>query len=449
MKLRTFGLLLALILMFSGMQAASITGYVSDIRGGMPLAGANLILQGTEKGAATDQNGAYIIYDVPEGEQELVVTYIGYQEQSQKITVQSGVQTVNFQLESGIVQGEEVLVLGDRLRGQAVALNMQKMNDKITNIVAADQIGRFPDANIGDALKRIPAIHVDYDQGEARFVNIRGTESRLNSVMVNGDRLPSAEAEIRAVQVDLIPADMVQTIEVSKAITADMDADAIGGAINLVTRSSPRGQRLSATMGSGYNLLSERPIWNGNLIYGNRFMNNKIGFVLSASIHDHHLGSHNSEGEWGFDDNNQPIAEEWDIRRYVIRRMRQSFSASMDYAFNPSHKIAFSLLTNHRNDWENRYRVTIDMGDGIEETTVERELKAGSADNDYARLEDQRMQSYSLKGEHNFGKIDLNWSASVLKLLKKDRMSAISSGQWKKFHSQTIIPTHATPISIR
>jgi outer membrane receptor protein involved in Fe transport len=127
--------------------------------------------------------------------------------------------------------------------GQARALQQQRHSANITNVVAADQIGRFPDANIGDAMKRIPGIAVQVDQGEARFGLIRGTEPRLNSITLNGERVPSAEGEVREVQLDLIPADMVQSIEVNKAVTPDMDADAIGASVNIVTRQDPPGQR--------------------------------------------------------------------------------------------------------------------------------------------------------------------------------------------------------------
>ena len=105
--------------------------------------------------------------------------------------------------------------------------------------VSADQVGKFPDSNIGDALKRINGINVQYDQGEARFGQVRGTSADLSSVTINGNRLPSAEGDTRNVQLDLIPADMVQTIEVNKVVTSDMDGDAIGGSINLVTKSTP------------------------------------------------------------------------------------------------------------------------------------------------------------------------------------------------------------------
>jgi outer membrane receptor for ferrienterochelin and colicin len=117
-------------------------------------------------------------------------------------------------------------------------------------------VGKFPDSNIGDALKRINGINVQYDQGEARFGQVRGTAADLSSVTLNGNRIPSAEGDIRNVQLDLIPADMVQTIEVSKVVTADMDGDAIGGSINLVTKSTPYRRVLNATAGTGYNWVS-------------------------------------------------------------------------------------------------------------------------------------------------------------------------------------------------
>lgn len=98
------------------------------------------------------------------------------------------------------------------------AMSRQRDNINITNVISADQVSRFPDSNIGDALKRIPGINVQYDQGEARFGHIRGTSPDLSSVTIDGTRVPSAEADVRSVQLDLIPADMIQTIEVNKVI---------------------------------------------------------------------------------------------------------------------------------------------------------------------------------------------------------------------------------------
>ena len=107
-------------------------------------------------------------------------------------------------------------MVGGAFQGQRRAINSQKNTHGITNVVSADQVAKFPDSNIGDALKRINGINVQYDQGEARFGQVRGTSADLSSVTINGNRLPSAEGDTRNVQLDLIPADMVQTIEVNK-----------------------------------------------------------------------------------------------------------------------------------------------------------------------------------------------------------------------------------------
>ena len=180
------------------------------------------------------------------------------------------------------VELQEVQVKG-AFQGQKKAINTQKNNLGITNVVSADQVGKFPDSNIGDALKRISGINVQYDQGEARFGQVRGTSADLSSVTINGNRVPSAEGDTRNVQLDLIPADMIQTIEVSKVVTPDMDGDAIGGSINLVTKNSPYKRTINATAGSGYNWISEKAQLNLGFTYGDRFFNDRLGMLLSAS----------------------------------------------------------------------------------------------------------------------------------------------------------------------
>lgn len=154
---------------------------------------------------------------------------MGYAPIEQQIEVIAGQNTVvNLNLTTDIQTLEGIVIIGDRLKGQAKALNQQKNNTNVTNVISADQVGRFPDANIGDALKRVPGITMQNDQGEARNIVIRGLASSLNSVTLNGDRIPSAEGDNRNVQMDLIPSDMISSIEVNKTLTPDMDADAIG-----------------------------------------------------------------------------------------------------------------------------------------------------------------------------------------------------------------------------
>jgi TonB-dependent receptor len=401
-------------------KTGSITGRIID-SDNLALPYANVQVESTTKGGITDLNGYFTILGLEPGVYELSVSYIGFLTKKQTVEVTEGkTLSVDFIMQSG-VELQEIIVEGS-MKGQVKALNSQRNSSNIVNVISSDQIGRFPDANIGDALKRIPGINVQYDQGEARFGNIRGTSPQLNSVTINGERVPSAEAEIRSVQLDLVPSEMVQTIEVSKAVTPDMDADAIGGSINLVTRSNPYSRRLSLSLGSGYNVLAGKPQYQGSLVYGNRFFNKKVGVVLGASYHNHQLGSDNIESEWDYEDENNKnstaFSGEFQVRQYYIQRIRQSYSASIDYKLSNNHKIFVTGIYNWRNDWENRYRLiyTDIENDGTNWLTqIRRETKAGSEDNKFARLEDQRMMNMSFGGDHLFGKIRVEWSGSYAK----------------------------------
>lgn len=178
---------------------ALLRGKVIDDQN-LSLPGASILIKGTNKGTVTNQDGDFALVGLSEGNYVINVRYLGYTDQEREITLQNG-QTLDlrFQLSQGTIDGAEFIVFGDRLKGQARALNQQKTNSNISNIVAADQIGRFPDTNIGDAIKRIPGITMQNDQGEARDIIIRGMSPELNSVTLNGERIPSAEGDNRRV----------------------------------------------------------------------------------------------------------------------------------------------------------------------------------------------------------------------------------------------------------
>lgn len=394
-------------------QSGSVTGVVVDGASGLTLGGVSVQLPQLNRVAVTNTEGRFLLLGVPAGSHQLEARYIGYGTVRQPVTVASGqVAALRFELRTEAVELEGVTVTGQRV-GQAAALNQQLNAANITNVVASDQIGRFPDANIGDAMKRIPGIVVLQDQGEARFGVIRGTAPQLNSVTLNGERIPSAEAEIRTVQLDLIPADMVSAIEVNKTLTPDMDADAIGASVNVVTRSAPASERLSLTAGSGYNLLMDSPMGIFSGVYANRFADGKLGLVLSGSYHNHQLGSDNIEGEWDGSDA-RPWISNWEIRRYDVQRIRRSVSASLDYRLGDASTLTYRGMYNHRDDFEKRFRLRYALGEpnasGVQQTEVRRQLKFGTDDIKNARREDQRTQSHSLSGEHLLGGAALDWS---------------------------------------
>lgn len=423
--LSLFTLLLSITVL--GQKTGVISGKVTDAEEGLSLPGANISLEGG-KYTISNQIGSYEFLNVPEGKYILKVTYMGYKSSSQQVVVTAGKNSVvNFVLTTNDSELDEVVVVGQLLKGQAKALNQQKNKQNITNIISSDQVGRFPDANIGDALKRVPGITMQNDQGEARNIIIRGLAPNLNSVTLDGDRIPSAEGDNRNVQMDLIPSDMISAIEVNKTLTSDMDADAIGGSVNLITRAAPNGERISATLAGGYSPIREQGNYTAGFVYGNRFLDNKLGAIFSASYNNNNFGSDNVEAawvKWDNDGNKLDYIEELDIRKYDVQRIRRSFSLALDYKIDDNNTLFAKGIYNWRDDRENRFRSRYR---GIEplfdgngnllgyEGSIRAQTKGGlnSSRNKNTRLEDQRVQNYSVGGEHLLGStVDLDWSAN-------------------------------------
>lgn len=388
-----------------------ISGQVTDTER-HTLPGATIQIESLHTGVTADINGFYKLPNIKPGTYTLKVSYVGYTPIYKKVNVTNSNKVIvtDIVMSEGL-ELQEVNVKG-AFAGQRKALQMQKSAMGVTNVVSADQIGKFPDSNIGDALKRINGINVQYDQGEARFGQVRGTSADLTSVTVNGNRLPSAEGDTRNVQLDLIPADMVQTIEVSKVVTSDMDGDAIGGSINLVTKNTPYRRVLNFTGSTGYTWISGKPQWNIGGTWGDRFFDNKLGIMASASYQYAPGGSDNTEFEY-VEKKGEIQLKEAQVRQYYVTRERQSYSLALDYQFNPLHKISFKGIYNRRNDWENRYRISYKkLNSDAKDQSIVLQTKAGADDTKGARLERQQTMDFTLDGEHNFGNLKLDWTSS-------------------------------------
>ncbi len=467
-KLYVFVLLtfLSALSMFS--QEGNLQGTITDNQG-LYVPYAAVSITNLKKGAISDADGKFLLLNVPVGNQTLKIEYLGFADKDVEVEViENKTVEIKVVLISQSEQLDGVLITGFS-GGQAKALNTQKNKQNITNIVSTDQIGKFPDANIGDAVKRIPGITMQVDQGEARNIIVRGLAPQLNSVTLNGSRIPSAEGDNRNIQLDLIPADMIQSIEVNKAVTPDMDGDALGGSVNLVTRTAPEGFRLSATAGSGLSFITDKRILNGSFLLGNRSENGKFGWMVSASILDNDFGSDNIEAEWAdefeyFDGTEvveadvNPYTNVFEQRSYIVQRVRRSFSANFDYNFNANNAIFLKTMYNWRDDRENRYRLEQEILDGEDieigdfdinsdglptrfPVEIKRQTKGG-IDNDRnrnTRLEDQRMQNYSLGGNHLLGNLKMDWMVSYAKA-SEERLNE----RYAEFESEYIINNRVT-----
>lgn len=363
-----------------------ITGRVVDGQGN-PLPGARVSVSGSQRTATVSSDGNFTLKGIPAGAVVLTTDYLGLESTETNVDVVDGeVRRVEIALENALF-AESVTVSGDwQLQGQARALNPQKNAVNIKSIVASDQIGRFPDPNAAEAAQRIPGIALQRDQGEGRYVSIRGASPGDSSVQINGIRLPSPEGDGRDVALDVIPADLMEAIEVSKAVTPDMDADAIGGVINLITKVAPENSRLSLTGGIGENDLMDDGIVRGSVTYGGRFDESRTGLVVTGSAFETDRGSDNFEAQ--YDDGN---LAELDLRDYTITRERYGLTAGLDRRVNDGTELRWNGIYNEFGDQEFRRRVTNNVSDG----EVERELKD--------RYEEQQILSTTFGGNTLIG----------------------------------------------
>lgn len=348
-------------------DAGRVQGRVLEAETNRPLEGARVRLHRSGLVAVTDQQGRFVIPRAPAGSDTLSVAYIGREPQARVVTIGRGpATTVDFSLPVATVVLQELTALGVRAKTQAEALNRQQNAANISNIVASDQMGRFPDVSAPEAVQRLPGIAVQRDQGEGRYIQIRGGSASNTQVSFNGIQVPSPEGEQRQIALDAVPVDVLESIEVSKAITPDMDADAIGGAVNLVTRQAPEVPTLSAELSGGYGTIRGEPSYSGALTYGRRFADNQVGLMLSGSGSRRDFGSDDLESEFDLGDPGpgDDALENIETRRYDLWRARIGATAALDWRAGDNTTFTLTGIYSELQDDENRRNVIHAIEDG-------------------------------------------------------------------------------------
>src|SRR5262245_4408844 len=381
--LRFFAVNAALMLTLYA-QTGSISGTVTDSSHNV-LVGAQVQVSGQAFSTSSDDSGRYKILGVSAGAVKVTVSYLGLDSSTQEMNVTAGTTaTLDFTLAPRRIAQEVTVEVSPDLVGQQRALNDQKNSINLVNIVAADQIGSFPDPNAAEATQRIPAIVVQRDQGEGRYVLIRGTEPRLSATTINGERIGTTENTSRQIPLDTIPADLMGAIEVTKVLTPDMEADSIGGRVNLVTKRAPATRHLGFTIGTGFNTLVKDDIKNYNATYGQRFFGGKLGIIGSGNYYQNNRGSQDLEPAYNA---NSSLAS-LDLRDYVLTRTRKGGAWDVDYELGPGSEIYWRGLRTEYEDAELRHRFRNLLSNG----RLERLLRN--------RYHDSNQTATSLGGTH-------------------------------------------------
>jgi len=415
-------LLFLLVLFFSfqvfAQGTARISGKVTDAATGEQLPGANIFLDGTSIGVATDRNGNYRIDRVPLGSYTLKTRYIGYEEYSTDITLSNANTTLDLDIElnQSAVQLEDVVIQGLR-QGQVKALNQQKNAANIINVLSNEEMEKFPDMNTAEALQRIPGVSISRSLGEGKFIFLRGTEPRLTNVTVNGQKIATPREQDRFLGLDIINASQLSSITVSKANTPDMDGAAIGGTVDLITRSAfdREEDRLSVNLGSGYQELGGEPLYRGSIDYSTLFGSNKeFGLSVGGSWYRNSITSHSNEFDWdNVEDVNGdeiPFAlADYRLYNYNTTRDHLGFNAQLEYRPSSEDRFFISGMYNRRTDdlTRNQLRYRIDKGDYLNATTVSEGRIAYELN---FRNEIQNLYGFTLGGQNKLGLLDLDYT---------------------------------------
>jgi TonB-dependent receptor len=395
----------------------TIRGVVRDKTRQEILPGAEVTLTGPSiYRVVTDANGQFLFVNIPKANYKLKVNYIGYELYATDLSVSEKMEfRKNIELTSINKELREVVVRGNRF-GQAKALNAQKEAVNIKNVVSEEQIERFPDMNTAEVLQRVPGVTIQRSAGEGRFAGLRGTNPAMTNITVNGGMLATSNGTDRVVELDVINAGQLGGLEVSKVITPDMDANAIGGTINLKTRSAfeYNTRVLDALVGLGKNSLSSNNGFRGAFNYLDRLGKKKnFGVSFNASFTRTSRESTSNEQTWGDRTSTSGKALPLALRRIILRqsinqRDRLGLSGQLEYKFNDKNRIFLSSMFNKRWDDQVRNDLTarIDQGKYLDYTQVTgARFVKGIQD----RVERQQANSYEFGGINQVGKLKIDY----------------------------------------
>ncbi len=399
----------------------TVSGRVSDGSGVRSLQSAEVEIVELGRRTETGADGQFRFADVPEGEYTLRVRYVGAAAVDEAIKVSGANAAANIRVGSSAAYIDNVLVVGQRA-SLSSALSRQRAADGIESVLSRDGIGQFPDQNAAEALRRVAGINVLNDQGEGRFVAVRGLSPDLNAVSINGARVPAPESDVRSVALDVIPAELIESIEIKKSLTPDMDADTLGASIEINTAGAfDRSEPFLTFSGEGsYNDLngewSPRASADFSTMLGDRF-----GIAAGLSYYERKFSTDNIEMDgWDVSDDDIAYADTVEYRDYDVERTRLGGSLSLDFRATDSTTLYARLLQSRFEDQEYRGRLIFEM-DEAPFAGSDTAAEFASDDGEIAvtrdikdRYEEQTITSLTAGGETFAGawtfKYNLAWS---------------------------------------
>lgn len=385
---------------------------------GAPLPGAEIVERGTGRRVVSNTQGEFILTGVS-GQVELDVRYIGLPSTSQTVMATPGrLTSVTVTMGGGdVTTVADVVVTGVITDGIARSLNQQKNADGTINVLSSDAIGRYPDPNVAESLQRVPGIAIQRDQGEGRYINVRGAPSAFTAVSVDGVTVPAVDPGTRAVDLDTLPSDIVSNIEVSKTLLPSQDADSIAGAVNIKTRSPFDTRRLAVSgyAGGSYNDYGGNDTRAGATVSNVFGASQTFGALLSLSYSETNRRPENIENAW-VEGGSSYVIEETLFKQYETQRTRQALTGALEW--RPSDQTRLYARGSYADFEDDEYRNTLILGYG------DGALQAGATDTTATytgariyrglrhRTQNNEITTLVLGGEHSFDN-GMVWDADL------------------------------------
>jgi len=420
-----------------------IAGTIKDSAGGV-LTGALVELQPGGQRAVSDDQGQFRMPEVTAGQYTLAVTYVGFAGFSSSVTVTAGQTATADAVLKVASESDQMIVTAGRLQGEAEAINITRTADDIVQVLPSKVITSLPNTNVADAVGRLPSVTLERDEGEGKYIQIRGTEPRLSNVTVNDVNIPPPENTVRTIKMDIIPSSLVDRIELSKTLSANQDADAIGGSVNLVTKTPGDLPTITFEGTGGYTPIQEgRWLDSFNGTFGQRFgRDKKLGFLIGGGYDYNWRGIDDVEPSQTVlplpSGQNIAVTNGEDTREYQYYRQRYGMDVDLDYRLAPGSYAYIRGLYSDFHDFGSTYVYTYNAGNpqsqanGI--TTFDN--TGNMRYREYIRRPDQQVWSFSTGARHDLASTLISYDFAVSR-----------SHQYGGFPTTNFTPPSSSPLS--
>jgi TonB-dependent receptor len=350
----------------------AISGHVTDSGGGV-LQGARIELNPKGVPSVSNTQGDFAIADLAPATYTIKISFVGFSEFTSEVVVTAG-QTKHIDAVLEVAStAEQVVVYAERVHGEAEAINRERTAENVLQVLPAEVITSLPNANVADAIGRLPSVTLERDEGEGKYVQIRGTQPSFSNVTIDGVSVASPESGVRQIKLDVIPSDLVESVEISKTLLANQPGDAIGGSVNLRTKTAGERPTLSVFGLGGYTpIVNGRGVSQSGGTVGKRFGSEKRLGVLFGGTYDW-----NGRGIDDIEpapttiqcdpgncltpsDNASSFAtyNTMDMREYRYNRSRYGFGGSVDYKVSDNSTIYIRGLYSHFDNFGDRWVYT-------------------------------------------------------------------------------------------